>query len=113
MEYDVSRHRPFAARLRLGCVFLLLLGGIGLASGENPPLVSNFDSEIARFARLAASGIPQCRIEAAQGLYYLGNYRGAAILLPLIESDAAMVRLQVVRALGVCGGPTCPRPRLN
>ena len=104
MEYDVNRHRSFAARLHLCCVFLLLLGGISKASAEDSQPVSYFQSEIDRFTRLAASGIPECQIEAAQGLYYLRNHRGEAILLPLIKSDSPVVRLHAVKALGVCGG---------
>jgi hypothetical protein len=37
---------------------------------------------------LAGSDIQECQIEAAQGLYYLGNHRGEAILLPLLQSDS-------------------------
>ena len=113
MEYDVFRYRPFAARLGLCCVFLLLLGGTDKAGAEDSQPVSYFDSEIARFARLAAGGIPECRIEAAQGLYYLGNHRGEAILLSLIESDSPAVRLHAVKALGVCGGRDGIRPLVD
>ena len=113
MEYDVNPHRPFATRLCLGCVFLFLLGGIATARAEDSQLVSYFDSEIARFARLAASGIPECQVEAAQGLYYLGNHRGEAILLTLIESDSPVVRLHVVKALGVCGGRDSIQPLVD
>ncbi len=104
MEYDVNYRLPSAARLRYCCVLLLLLGGVANGRAEDLQLLSHFDSEVARFSQLAASGIPECQIEAAQGLYYLGNHRGEAILLPLIESRSAVVRLHVVKALGVCGG---------
>jgi len=74
----------------------------GDAPADKPP-VSFFEEEIARFTRLAASGIPAYQIEAAQGFYYLEHRRGEAVLLPLVDHPRAAVRLQVMRALGVCG----------
>jgi len=99
--------------VRLFCVSLLLLGGITSTRAEDSQLVSYFQSEIDRFARLADSGISECQVEAAQGLYYLGNHRGEAILLPMIESDSPVVRLQVAKALGVCGGRNSIRPLID
>ncbi len=75
--------------------------------------ISYFDLEIARFAELAVSGIPECQIEAAQGLHYLGNHRGEEILLPLIESDSPVVRVHAVKALSVCGGRKSIRPLIQ
>lgn len=90
---------------------LTLIASNSVADEAHPN--SYFDSEIARFAKLAASGIPDCQIEAAQGLYYLGNHRGEEFLLPLIGSDSPIVRLHAVKALGVCGGRESIRPLIE
>ncbi|MHC4994279.1 MAG: HEAT repeat domain-containing protein, partial [Planctomycetota bacterium] len=74
---------------------------VGDGYGDVP---SVFESEIVRFRGLAASGIEELQIEAAQGFYYLKHKRGEAIILPLLNSDDPIVRLEAVKALGVCGG---------
>ena len=81
----------------------LAVGWIGRVSAEGPP-VSFFEEEIARFTRLAESGIRPCQIEAAQGFYYLEHPRGEAVLLPLARHRDPAVRLFGIKALGVCGG---------
>lgn len=101
--------RTFSAWLLWSLPVLL---ASSLVADEAHP-ISYFDSEIARFAELAASGIPECQIEAAQGLHYLGNHRGEEILLPLIESDSPVVRVHTVKALGVCGGRKSIRPLIE
>ncbi len=111
MDYNVHHPHPFNARIRLGCILLLLLTGI--AHGEETQLISHFDSEVARFTQLAESGISECQIEAAQGLYYLGNHHGEAVLLAVLKSKVPTVRLQVVKALSVCGGRNSIRPLIN
>jgi HEAT repeat protein len=68
------------------------------------PLVSFFEQEVRRFTRLAGSGIAACQVEAAQGFYYLRHHRGELPLLPLAGHDDPLVRLEAVKALGVCGG---------
>ena len=66
--------------------------------------MSFFDEEVERFTRLAASGIAEFEIEAAQGFYHLKHPSGEDALVPLATSRSADVRLQAVKALGTCGG---------
>ncbi len=73
------------------------------APAEELP-ASFFEEETARFTRLAGSGIREYQIEAAQGFYYLRHCCAEPVLLPLLHHGDPAVRLQVAKALGVCGG---------
>lgn len=108
MKLDAISARMCSLEILSWCLTTLVLAHAVAADGVQP--VSYFDSELARFATLAASGIPDCQVEAAQGLYYLGNHRGEGLLLPLIDSDSPVVRLHAVKALGICGGSDSLRP---
>ena len=81
------------------CVVVALLAGAATAA----PMPSFFDEEVARFTRLAAVPSDELRIEAAQGFRYLGHHRGEGPMLALAGSGNAAVRLEAVKALGVCG----------
>ncbi|MBT3199844.1 MAG: hypothetical protein HN350_08000 [Phycisphaerales bacterium] len=80
--------------------FTLVLG----SSTNAAEIVSVFDQEVARFKRLAASKHSELRVEAAQGFKYLKYRAGEAALLPLAADSDLIVRLEAVKALGVCGG---------
>ena len=112
----ISRHAvaPVALAVLTAVLTAALAGAlvalVGLARAEAPAtgpagkaIESFFEEEVRRFTRLAASGIPAYQVEAAQGFYYLKHHRGEAALLPLAGHEAALVRLEAVKALGVCG----------
>ena len=109
-------NNSISVRTASAAIFFLCLTSLAfvnvVAEDISQP-VSFFDSELARFARLAASGIPECQVEAAQGLQYLGNHRGEKILLPLLENAVSLVRLHTVKALGVCGGRESIKPLIE
>ncbi len=111
MKSDAIPVRASSTRLVACCLALIAIAH-SVAADETQPL-SYFDSELARFNRLAASGVPECQVEAAQGLYYLGSHHGESILLPLVETELPGVRLHAVKALGVCGGRTSVRPLID
>ena len=83
-------------------MLLMVLGAA--AASETAPIPSVFDEEVARFRRLAACPIDELRIEAAQGFYHCKHRSGETALLPLADVETKLVRLTVVKALGVCGG---------
>lgn len=104
----LSRHPALAGRrhvtslLSFSITLAIALGTFSPVRSEEPK-ESFFEKEISRFTQLANSGIPEYQIEAAQGLFYLQHHRGEGVLLPLVEHLNANVRLQVMKALGVCG----------
>ena len=107
------RTHPIAAWSWLGSAACICLGWAGVAAAAGPAaragerateLPSFFEEEVARFTRLARSGIPQLQVEAAQGFRYLQHHSGEGPLLPLADSRDVQVRLEAVKALGACGG---------
>lgn len=92
-----------AACVLVGIAFALSVCRCSTSASAETTISSFFEEEIARFTRLAESDIAEYQIEAAQGFYYLEHHRAEPVLLKLIDHPDPAVRLQVVKALGVCG----------
>lgn len=101
-----ENHRLLRALLALAA--LALLAGPGRAAGPASAPAggepSFYEQEVARLAGLAGSGKPALEVEAAQGFCHMRCIDGTRWLLPLATSRDVLVRLEAVRALGVCGG---------
>ena len=101
-----AREGVFAVARLAVALMVIVCPARPLAASAGAPealLPSFFDEEVARFTRLAHSGVPELQIEAAQGFRNLRHGRGEAPLLPLADSAHVEVRLEAVKALGVCG----------
>lgn len=84
-------------------IALLICRCLFAAAGEQQ-LPDFFSQEVARLTKLANSPCPALRIEAAQGFRLLQHRSGEAPLLQLSDDTDPDVRLEVIRALGRCGG---------
>ena len=82
--------------LSINALSLVLALRVAAGAGELPDV---FSEEVARLVQLARSPRPELRVEAAQGLYWLGHTAGEAPLLPLASDRDPDVRLAAVRAL--------------